>query len=82
MREDRAIADRVCERIHELVTSHLKELGRDESGWDALYRDPDDGRLWELTHPRSDAHGGGPPQLRVLNEAEARTKYGEEFTRA
>jgi hypothetical protein len=39
------VLDEVCRRINELVTSHLKELARDSSGWDALYRDPDDGRL-------------------------------------
>ena len=48
----RVVADEICRRIGDLVASHLKELGRDSSGWDALYRDPDDGRLWELTRIR------------------------------
>lgn len=53
-REGRAVADETCRRIDDLVTSHLKQLGRDSGGWDALYHDPDDGRLWELTYPQSD----------------------------
>jgi hypothetical protein len=71
----RVVADETCERIEGLVHSHLQELGRDETGWDALYSDPDDGRLWELTYPESHRHGGGPPQLRCLSPEEARKKY-------
>ena len=75
-RDGRAVADETCERINELVRSHLRQLGRDASGWDVLYRDTDDGRLWELTYPQSELHGGGPPQLRCLAPDEARKKYG------
>lgn len=69
------IADDVCSRIQKLVGSHLAKLGHDQSGWAVLYRDPIDGRFWELTYPQSGNHGGGPPQLRCLTEAEVRTKY-------
>ena len=72
----RLVADETCQRISELITSHLEERGRDSSGWDVLYRDPDDGRLWELTYPQSQLHGGGPPQLRCLTLREAKGKYG------
>jgi hypothetical protein len=75
-REGRAVADETRERINQLVRSHLGLLGRDASGWDVLYRDPDDGRLWELTYPQSELHGGGPLQLCCLTLDEARTKYG------
>ncbi len=74
--EGRIIADETCERIDELIRSHLTELGLDSGGWDALYRDPDDGRLWERTYPQSELHGGGPPQLRCLFPDQARRKYG------
>lgn len=70
-------ADETCRRIHALTQNHLVELDRDASGWYTLYRDPTDGRLWELTYPQSEVHGGGPPQLRCLSPTEARTKYGE-----
>jgi hypothetical protein len=71
------VADDICRRIERLVHSHLKELGTDRSGWDALYRDPDDDRLWELTYPQGQLHGGGPPQLRNLTVEKAREKYGD-----
>ena len=76
-RDRRTTADEACERIDELVRSHLRQLGRDTSGWDVLYRNPDDGRLWELTYPQSEMHGGGSPQLRCLTLDEARGKYGD-----
>ena len=75
-RDGHAVADEACERINELVRSHLKKLGHDASGWEVLYRDADDGRLWELTYPQSEFHGGGPPQLRYLTLDEASKKYG------
>jgi hypothetical protein len=71
-----AVADETCERINELVRSHLRQLGRDASGWKVLYRDPNDERLWELTYPQSELHGGGPAQLRCLTLDEARQEYG------
>jgi hypothetical protein len=54
----------------------LRRLGSDPSGWDTLYRDPNDGRLWELTFPDSDSEGGGPPRLACLDVDAAREKYG------
>lgn len=75
-RDGRVVADETCQRIDDLVKSHLKELGRDSSGWHALYRDPDDGRLWELMYPQGHLQGGGPPQLRCLTLDEAKKKYG------
>jgi hypothetical protein len=70
------IGDAICERIELLIAEYLISLGTDESGWDALYRDPITGRLWELTWPRSDLHGGGPPRLRRVHADEVRSKYG------
>jgi hypothetical protein len=72
----RIIRDAICERIERLIAEYLVSLGTDESGWDALYRDPVTGRLWELTWPRSDQHGGGPPRLRLVHADEVRPKYG------
>lgn len=71
------VADDTCRRIEALVHRHLKELGRDASGWDALYLDPNDGRYWELIYPASELPGGGPPELRCLSVSEARLKYGD-----
>jgi hypothetical protein len=72
----RLVADEVCERINRLVGSHLQKVTSDPSGWETLYRDPEDDRYWELTYPKSELHGGGPPQLRAVSVDEAREKYG------
>jgi hypothetical protein len=72
----KAVEDETCQRIKSLLTGHLQELGRDQSGWDVLYRDPDDGRFWELTYPQSEMHGGGPPRLTCLTPEQANKKYG------
>jgi Immunity protein 27 len=71
------VDDDTCRRIDRLVHTQLNELGRDASGWDVLYRDSNDGRLWELIFPHSELHGGGPPQIRCLTVDQARQKYGE-----
>lgn len=69
------VASPECERIKTLTTSYLKKIASDASGWDKLYQDPADKRYWELTYPQSGMHGGGPPLLRVLSQAEAAAKY-------
>ena len=70
------VDDNTSRRISELVNAHLQEIGRDASGWDRLFRDPIDGRFWELIYPQSHLHGGGPPTLRLLRPEEAALKYG------
>jgi hypothetical protein len=67
--------DPVSLRIRWLIRSSLKRNATDATGWDTLYEDPRDGRLWELIYPQSEMHGGGPPLLRVVTEVEARQKY-------
>jgi hypothetical protein len=62
-------------RIRSLVSSYLIFLSEDENGWDRLYQAPSDNRYWELTYPKSELHGGGPPHLKCLTAKEARDKY-------
>ncbi len=69
-------SDVTARRIDLLVREHLRRLGTDSSGWDTLFEDPADGRLWELTYPQSDSHGGGPPRLTYVDREIARRKYG------
>lgn len=69
------VADDVCVRIEELTRTHLRRLGSDASGWDALFMDPVDGRLWELIYPESGLHGGGAPELRHLSIHQSKEKY-------
>ena len=71
----RVVADDICRRIEWLIESRLERLAADASGWDTLYRDPRDGRLWERTYPQGEMHGGGPPQLSVVSPEDAATKY-------
>jgi hypothetical protein len=69
------VADAAAIRIKELVHTYLTRIAASESGWEILYRDPTDLRLWELRYPQSEVHGGGPPTLRVLSLEEAKCKY-------
>jgi immunity protein 27 of polymorphic toxin system len=68
--------DATCARIQALTRSQLRRIAADSTGWDALYQDPTDGRLWELTYPQSESHGGGPPALLQISRDDARQKYG------
>ena len=46
----RTVADAVSQRIVWLRNERLQRLAIDNSGWNTLYRDPRDGRLWELIY--------------------------------
>ena len=78
----RPVADEVCKRIAALTKTYLVKVGRDASGWNTLYRDPTDGRYWELIYPQSELHGGGPPELRNLDVQEANQKYGTQLVQS
>jgi hypothetical protein len=69
------VADKTCLRIQDLVTNHLQYVAHDASGWETLFRDPDDGRFWESYFPHGEMQGGGPPSLRVIDADEAKRKY-------
>lgn len=68
-------ADSTCHRIERLVRDQLTKIGTDATGWDTLYRDPQDGRYWELTYPESESEGGGPPRLSTIEKDAAQRKY-------
>ena len=68
------VADAVCERIGTLIEKHLQRVAT--TGWDVLYRDPQDGRYWELLYPHSEMHGGGPPSLVRIAQDSVGEKYG------
>ena len=71
----RVEANDSCLRIAEELPRLIK-LASAEDGWSILYRDPTDSRLWELTYPQGELHGGGPPTLRVMQGDTAKEKYG------
>jgi hypothetical protein len=74
--DNRMSADSAEARIEELTGSHLQKLANDSTGWEALYRDPNDGRLWELTFSHGPMQGGGPKKLWNITNEIARQKYG------
>jgi Immunity protein 27 len=76
LKNGQAVADTTTRRIKWLTENSLVELGSDSTGWDVLYVDRRDGRLWELTYLQSDSHGGGPPRLALLDPKRAQEKYG------
>jgi Immunity protein 27 len=76
LKADRVAGDPDCERIEWLIGNHLVQLATDSSGWNELHRDPKDGRLWELTWPHTELHGGGPLCLSLMSDEAARAKYG------
>jgi hypothetical protein len=69
------VADQTCKRIEALTAHVLRRLASNASGWESLFQDPDDGRLWELYYRQSEMHGGGPPSLRNVTAQHAGTKY-------
>ncbi|MGA2231752.1 MAG: Imm27 family immunity protein [Tepidisphaeraceae bacterium] len=69
------VADDTSRRIEELISAQLTRLAASEDGWDILYVDKRDGRMWELTYPHKDWHGGGPPLLTNVAKDLAERKY-------
>lgn len=67
--------DETAKRIDLLIERFLVRVAIDASGWNGLYRDPADGRLWEATYPESPLHGGGPPKLECVSREYATDKY-------
>lgn len=61
------VEDDACRRIQSLV-SGLDRISMSNDGWKKLFRDPRDGRYWELLYLESEMHGGGPPTLKVVSE--------------
>ena len=79
--DGKTVGNEICERIATLTTQHLEQVAVDETGWDKLYCDPEDGRYWELTYPQSEMHGGGPTRLIYISPRQARSKYGDSIAK-
>jgi hypothetical protein len=76
--DGKTVGDSGCERIEWLINHYLQKVSDSlkYGAWETLYRDPDDGRYWERTYPRSEMHGGGPPKLNTISSDQIRDKYG------
>lgn len=72
----RMTEDDQCRRINVLIKAELEHVATSKDGWEKLYRDPRDGRYWELTYPQSEMQGGGPPALILTGIESALEKYG------
>ncbi|MEO6526696.1 MAG: Imm27 family immunity protein [Gemmatimonadaceae bacterium] len=70
------LGDEVDQRIFWLARHRLTPRASINGGWDQLFVDPRDGRLWELTFPLGSLFGGGPRRLTHLSLEEASAKYG------
>jgi Immunity protein 27 len=72
-----ATGDAVEDHINRLIASHLQKvaISRELGAWEVLYRDPTDGRYWELTYPQGEMHGGGPKRLTCIARKVAAAKY-------
>jgi hypothetical protein len=68
-------ADAQWERIRLLTSDYLELLATGSDGRSQLYRDPADGRLWELV-PVESRLPDGPPMLRVIDPSRAMETYG------
>jgi hypothetical protein len=71
-----SVHDAADRRIFWLVSRRLTLVATAEGGWRQLFRDPRDGRLWELTFPHGSLHGGGPRRLECVPAPRARERYG------
>jgi len=69
------VPDARWERITRLTEEYLELLATGEGGRESLYRDPADGRLWELA-PVAPEMPASPPLLMVITSERAAEKYG------
>jgi hypothetical protein len=74
MMDGRVLRDATSHRIDWLTGEYLEKIA--STNWETLFRDPEGGRYWERTYPRSEMHGGGPPALFALSVEKAHAKYG------
>lgn len=73
--DDESRPNAVWRRIRWLAANALERVATGEGGWAVLYRDPADGRLWELTFPLGTLLDGGPPRLETIVPEDARRRY-------
>ncbi len=67
--------DVVEQRIRWLIADRFECIACTNDGWSWLFRDPRDGRLWELTFPAGMVLHSGPRRLSVIDAATASDRY-------
>lgn len=72
----RMTSDDACKRVQRLTAEYLQEVARAKRGWEKLYRDPVDGRYWEISYPFGGGQAAGPATLRCVELAAVQERYG------
>jgi hypothetical protein len=72
----KVVSDPACSRIQDLLRAELELVAVANNGWERLFRDPADGRYWELFFPHGELQAGGPQALRVMSLTSVQEKYG------
>ncbi len=54
---------------------HLQKLSVNFNTWEILYQCPITKRFWKEYYPRSEAHGGGPPELIQITSEDAKKDF-------
>ncbi len=62
-------------RIKFLKEHFLEKITDSKDGWETLWKDRKDGRLWEESRAFSNVHGGGYQLLHNIPEGTAKIKY-------
>jgi hypothetical protein len=68
--------DEVTLRIRKLVAGSLRKVAGSADGFNQLYLDPRDGRLWELRHLRGRIEPEEPLSLTLVSANEAKERFG------
>ncbi|HEU4562087.1 MAG TPA: Imm27 family immunity protein [Longimicrobium sp.] len=68
--------DEVTLRIRNLVADSLRKVAGSADGFNQLYQDPRDGRLWELRHLRGRIEPEEPLSLTLVSATEAKERFG------
>ena len=55
------VADDQAVRVLRLTNEYLEYITDDETGWNTLYRDPNDGRYWEKSISKANTMAEGQP---------------------
>jgi hypothetical protein len=74
-RDGRIQGDATEKRISWLLTHALQRISFTADGYEMCFRDPRDGRYWELTFPQPQGFGVGPQKLCVISKDHAVEKY-------
>ncbi|WP_390634540.1 Imm27 family immunity protein [Oryzibacter oryziterrae] len=67
LREARMVNEGDGAAIDALLANELVKLAMTDGGWRTLCQHRLTGRLWELSYPNGEVHGGGPRRLRELS---------------